>query len=330
MGLHRQRRRKGLKDKRRQFMDDKVVAVVVTYNRKQYLEKCLTSLLGQTRSIEKILLIDNASTDGTLEFLRDNHYLDNPKIAYRGMTKNTGGAGGFKAGLQHALLEECAWFWLMDDDVAPEPDCLENLLKYKELSECIHPRRVLPDNQFVEWEQYLDVSTATKTNNGDASFKNGKQITFTNVGCFEGMLVSRRIVQMIGLPDEDYFINDDDTLYGLKASSHTNVCYIAAASMKKLIPISDSPPWKSYYVIRNRFYLRHDGIRYFNITPRKKEDAMFILGQLIEVAGFFLKGRRYFLPTLRGFFHGLRRSKNMQREPGFNIDGASHISALPK
>lgn len=52
-------------------MSEKVCAVIVTYNRKELLRECLKAVLGQTRPPDHILVVDNASTDGTLEMLRE-------------------------------------------------------------------------------------------------------------------------------------------------------------------------------------------------------------------------------------------------------------------
>ena len=287
-------------------MNEKVAAVVVTYNRKILLPECLDGLLNQTAHIDKIIVIDNASTDGTYALLKEKGYLENTNIAYHGLLSNTGGAGGFNAGLQEALQGNCDWFWLMDDDVAPEPTCLENLLKYTQMSECLHPRKTLPDNEFHKWEHNIDLSTLGRTNVNDISFENGKSITFVNIGCFEGMLVSRRIVNTIGLPDPIYFISEDDTLFGLKASAHTNVSYVASALMKTLIPLGVASPWKVYFLIRNQFYLRKDGLDYFKIKTTKKDNLLFILSQLIEVLRFSRKDRHFIFPAFRGFFHGIR------------------------
>ena len=67
-------------NKKNQSQKEKIAAVVVTYNRKDLLKECLDALLNQTRPLDSIILIDNASTDGTPEFLKEKGYLDNPKI----------------------------------------------------------------------------------------------------------------------------------------------------------------------------------------------------------------------------------------------------------
>ena len=87
-------------------MNKSIVAVVVTYNRKLLLMECLQAILEQTYPVSKILLIDNASTDGTEETLSENGYLVNPKINYIKMKVNTGGSGGFYEGMKRTMQKK--------------------------------------------------------------------------------------------------------------------------------------------------------------------------------------------------------------------------------
>ena len=86
-------------------------------------------MLNQTRSIDKIIIVDNGSSDGTKEYL-SNLKGENIQIIYQ---ENLGGAGGFHTGLKAAYEQEYDWIWLMDDDVEVASDCLENLLKYSNI-----------------------------------------------------------------------------------------------------------------------------------------------------------------------------------------------------
>ena len=71
----------------------KTVAVVVTFNRKELLRRNLAALTSQTHSDLDIMIIDNASTDGTREYVDDIVKANN--ITYVCLKENIGGAGGF-------------------------------------------------------------------------------------------------------------------------------------------------------------------------------------------------------------------------------------------
>src|ERR1700761_1080776 len=109
-------------------MTETVAAVLVTFNRAELLLNCLDALMRQKRRLDRIFIIDNASTDGTREKLQRAGWLDNPAVEYVGMTENTGGAGGFHEGTKRAFEAGYDWLWLMDDDVLAHDDCLEKLL----------------------------------------------------------------------------------------------------------------------------------------------------------------------------------------------------------
>src|SRR5690349_20673166 len=100
-------------------MHERVMAVVVTYNRSRLLLECLSALLRQTQPLDRVVLVDNASTDDTVEQLRTHGYLDRPEIDYTRLPTNTGGAGGFHEGLRRAMELGADWMWVMDDDAEP-------------------------------------------------------------------------------------------------------------------------------------------------------------------------------------------------------------------
>ncbi len=104
-------------------MNDRTVAIVVTYNRRDRMLRCVDALLRQTKPTD-ILIIDNASTDDTADAVAA---MDDARIHYRCMHKNLGGAGGFQYGMAQAVAAGYDYLWVMDDDCVPEPDALEHL-----------------------------------------------------------------------------------------------------------------------------------------------------------------------------------------------------------
>ena len=103
----------------------RVTAVVVTWNRKALLLECLDCLRRQTARAD-VLVVDNASTDGTGEALKP--LIQAGEIAYVNTGKNLGGAGGFQLGVKAAVEAGYDCVWIMDDDSMPTPTALEALL----------------------------------------------------------------------------------------------------------------------------------------------------------------------------------------------------------
>ena len=108
-----------------------VTAIVVTYNRLPLLKQCLAALRAQTVQGFTVLLVDNASTDGTADYIKT---LAMPGLVCRNPGENLGGAGGFAYGIRAAAELGCEAVWIMDDDTLPEPDALAALLAAGNLS----------------------------------------------------------------------------------------------------------------------------------------------------------------------------------------------------
>ena len=105
----------------------RVFAGVLSYNRKEIAVICLRALLRQTRPVDQVVVFDNGSTDGTRDYLEREGLLALENVSFVRIEKNIGPAAGFTALFQHCYAEGCDWLWVMDDDVIPEPNALEEL-----------------------------------------------------------------------------------------------------------------------------------------------------------------------------------------------------------
>jgi len=106
-----------------------LVAVVVTFNRLALLKVCLPAVVGQQRRPDVVLVVDNASTDGTAAWVAAVY----PQCRLLRLSVNTGGAGGFAVGLQRAVEKlgaDCVW--LLDDDTVPSPSALMELVQVRQ------------------------------------------------------------------------------------------------------------------------------------------------------------------------------------------------------
>jgi rhamnopyranosyl-N-acetylglucosaminyl-diphospho-decaprenol beta-1,3/1,4-galactofuranosyltransferase len=183
-----------------------IVAVVVTFNRLALLQR-LVARLRETAGLAEILVVDNASTDGTGEWLRHQS-----EVTAMTLDANRGGAGGFHAGLEAALDRGADLVWLMDDDGVPEPDCLKRLLDHdydfwgpavlaeQDPSRLCFPIR-LPGRAAVV-HRMAEVELAARDG-----------VIADVVIPFNGVLVTRELVQRIGTPREEFFIWGDDVEY---------------------------------------------------------------------------------------------------------------------
>ncbi|MCA2971695.1 MAG: glycosyltransferase family 2 protein [Acidobacteriaceae bacterium] len=246
--------------------EGRICAVVVTFNRVNLLRKCLHALLVQTRPLDHILIVNNKSTDNTAQMLASEF----PQLEVMHMAENTGGSGGFAAGMKEAHARGFDWLWIMDDDVEAYPTALASLLDYRDISDYLHMRKDLADGNW-HFEGLWDFHVLTvRMLPTEVSFANGKEWMVVNYSNFEGPLIHRRVIDKIGLPDARYFMYGDDVIYGLQASFHTNPIYINRTGFRKDFGWSKGMDRMSYYfTFRNNFltqeHLRAIGL-YINNT----------------------------------------------------------------
>ena len=207
-----------------------VAAVVVTCNRKPMLEQCIGHLLGQSAQCD-ILVVDNASTDGTDEWLMALT-AEQPRIKTHRLPANTGGAGGFNYGMRWAVEAGYEFVWIMDDDSLPEPDALEKLLEagerlggqrqYGFLSSAVlwtdgrgcQMNRQKVTKEYYQYAQYL---------------KNG--IVQIEQATFVSLLFPAAVIRRFGLPIKEYFIWGDDIEYTRRIAKRGKLpCFLVGQS----------------------------------------------------------------------------------------------------
>ncbi|MDQ0755847.1 glycosyltransferase [Arthrobacter sp. B3I4] len=240
---------------------DNLYAVVVTYNRADLLRNLLDSFARLGTGPARIIVVDNASTDHTADVVAAAAAAGGPPIRYERLGENLGGAGGFSRGVELALESGAEWLWLMDDDVEVLPGAVEALEKFTPEYSCLIGRRYDANGKPFFWQHhFVDALGIFLPVSGDV-FRHS-DVFRTNVGNFEGMLVSAAVARSIGLPDPRFFITWDDAVYGWLAAQQTPVVYVNAFVIKKvraqrqvdlgLRHLNDSSDLSRRYVMRNR------------------------------------------------------------------------------
>ena len=244
-----------------------VAAVVVTYNRQDYLGQLLPTLLARRRPLDAIYVVDNASTDGTDDFLAE-HYGDEPPSARPARRRTPAARAGSTAGVVPAYNDGHDWFWLMDDDVTALPDGIEGLLRFSDRSGCIHGRRVDFHGGAVllaAAHQRVPRHPAALPQGPVRRRRGGVRDELRRVRGDAGPAATSS--SKIGPPDPRFFITWDDAVYALVASRVTQVTYVDHFSLNRqreqrqaslaVRHLNDASDLFRFHVMRNRGYMAH-------------------------------------------------------------------------
>lgn len=243
----------------------KILAAVVTHNRCALLQRCLEGIDVQTRKPDDVLVVNNASTDGTLDMLRQR--------GTRFITQhNLGSAGGWHRCIEVALDEGFDAVWLMDDDGFSAANALEILeralspgvacassIVVKETSpaEFVFPFPVLSDNGLPVI--FRRVRKLRRVEDIAAVSPNGR---YPFAHFFNGALIDLNAVRAVGNVDKGFFMFGDEVDYFFRLRKVGQVFSVISA--RHLHPDVSQRPYTSakvYYYLKNTLVLNR---RYFD------------------------------------------------------------------
>ena len=279
-------------------MDTGIAAIIVTYNRKDLLLRCIESIQSQMHSVSEIIVVDNASIDGTMKVLEEEF----PEVTHLRQSENRGPAGGFAAGIKCGFDHGHDWLWVFNDDARPSTGSLRRLLESAEqLRENGHRIGML-------------APVAVDTSNADAVIqwqwqnRNLKRpIPFSinpvpsDILTFNGCLISNELVDVVGIPYSPYFMQMEEHEYALRARRTGFENFVVADRSFENDAAGGSKPWRNYYQTRNHLDMvlrRH---------PSWKGVFWWIIRQLKFTYGIlFVSDRKLerFRMRLLGAFHG--------------------------
>jgi GT2 family glycosyltransferase len=244
-----------------------VASVTVATNAAQLLPRQLDALKRQSRKLDEIIVVDNASTDDTVDMLASQY----PEVKVLSLPENGGVGGGYAAGLTYAAItKKYSWAWLLDDDSVPPPDGLQKLLEgLQHLDESRDPTAILAP---------LCLDSKTSMSYPGLSWQGGRLVptpgdpsqplTFVDSVISSGSLVRREAVEAVGLPRGDFFMDFVDYEYCLRLRRHGFRIAVVRDSIldheigaqttfsilgrKKFW--ADHAPWREYYMARNETF----------------------------------------------------------------------------
>lgn len=293
--------------------NEKIAAVVVTYNRKKLLEECLTSLIGNSPLLNCIIVIDNASNDGTENMMREV-FLKNQIFDYIKLSKNIGGAGGFNNGIKRGYERGYDWLWILDDDCIVQKDSLFQMIEAKNFL-INHGEDVgfIASNVFWTDGNLCKMNIGSIKNSGDEFKYLDHGIIELDHASFVSILISRESVSRFGLPIKEFFIWLDDYEY-TKRITKEKKGYITGYSKvihktKKNIcvdysKLSSNELWKYKIEIRNYIFL-------LKIGAIRKQGICKLLKNYRKI--LFSQNAKYFIILLFWSIKGLIFNPTIER-----------------
>lgn len=236
----------------------RVVAVVVTWNRRELLQESLAAVRGQTHAPTAVVVVDNASTDGTTELL-GSAYGDGLDVVH--LRENTGGAGGFAVGIERALVHHPDLVWLLDDDTVPTPTALAELVGAWERRPGVRPAALASR---VVWTDGRDHPMNTPRPKPGASAEEAAAAAAVGAvpirsASFVSLLCDADRIRERGLPVADYFLWNDDFEYSTRLIRGGAGLYCPASVVvhkTKVFGSTDADPGERFFFeVRNKVWM---------------------------------------------------------------------------
>ena len=244
----------------------RVASVTVAFNNASILPRQIEALQRQSRPVDEIILVDNASTDGTAAMLKAEY----PQVSVLRMTENLGYGIAWRAGLTAALERGHHWMWTFDGDSIPHADALAALL------DGIASANV--GNGRLGMAAALPIHPKTGRCYPPQMWKNGwvkpskelmqRPVWYADLVYASGCMVSRDVVEKVGFPRTDFFLEFTDFEYCLRIRSRGyKIAVVTAAKIAHEVGDArevrlpgfsalwgNHAPWREYYMTRNLVY----------------------------------------------------------------------------
>jgi GT2 family glycosyltransferase len=261
----------------------KILAAVVTYNRRELLSRCIDQLQAQGRAPDAILIVNNASEDGTVEMLeaRGVPYVTQP---------NLGSAGGWRRAIEHALQNGFDAIWLMDDDGRPDPGALAKLeaalvpgvscassvvVCEDDPERFVFPVPLLGSSGLpvlLRWPRKMHRRTEL------AAQAPGGTYPFAHL--FNGALISLKAVEQIGNVEPGYFMFGDEVDFFCRLRRvGAVVSVLDAVHYHPDVGGRPYTPTKVYYYVKNSLIIHR---RYFDMPTLR--NVLALAAVLMRVA----------------------------------------------
>ncbi len=281
-------------------MNRTVCAVMVTYNRLESLKKALANYFDQSVQPSALIIVDNCSTDGTIEYLKSIQNHNNIHCLFS--PSNVGAGAGLSQAMIYALEHMSPdYFWMIEDDTYYKKEALAELLR------CIESYSY--DMISLKGFKYNFGSTVTVIGND--------KIQPVPFSLLDGSLIKAEIIRKIGPPKKEYFMMCDDYEFSLRLKKNgykIGLINIESAEYLHLGgdgKFTSSTLWRGYYSARNHLLILRE---YFSV--RDLLSYLFKQSKFLIAAALYAPDRwRRMQLRLLGIWHGLKGVQGKTLDP---------------
>jgi rhamnosyltransferase len=293
-----------------------VLAHIQSFNDVDVIQHLLDALDRQTRRPDAIILVDNASTDGTLDKVCSE------TVMIIRNSKNLGPSGAIRIGFAHALEHGFDWTWVLDADTVPDPDVLEKLLAFYERLPAPQREQVCFLNGWPLTESgglKVQPSSFERARMALRPLMRVRDFTQCDYILWTGSLYRMAAVARIGLPSPDYMMDVGEVEYGYRAQQLGFTSYVVHNAVihhdvgrhpgayrfsANSLGSYEFPPVRCYYCARNWIYFW-----LYQCTPRPMTSALHAIARSLAFTMNFavrpISHRRQLIACIRGIRDGL-------------------------
>jgi GT2 family glycosyltransferase len=210
-----------------------VFVVIVNWNGLSDTLECLESLDRMSYASHRVVLVDNASSDGSAAAIRGRH----PSIRVIENKENLGFTGGNNAGIRHALENGADYVWLLNNDTIVDRNALSALVEAAESDPDagIYGSKIYYDSNrevlsfagaTIDWRsgRSLHIGRGEPDRGQYDAVRDVERVS----GC--SMLVRKEVCGRVGLLDDDYFLYAEDLEWCVRARSAGYRCVFVPGS----------------------------------------------------------------------------------------------------
>ena len=287
-------------------MVEPVCVIITNWNQVDYTLACIETVIAQDYEQVSIMVVDNGSTDGTVDKVSAAY----PQVDILALTENLGPTGGYNSGFRRALDNGFNFIFLLNNDTLLARNCISELVKDAQSSSDIG--LVMPKIYYADepaliwsvggWENSWNYEVRRP---GEKQVDQGQWEAALDIddAPFCAVLLTRNLLQTVGLPDEDYFLYYEDRDFCRRAKDAGFRLRLAPkATMLHKVSVSSGGSGSP----NERYWMARSSVIYFRKHAHGFRIAIVIFwrfGSAVRTSWKLLSQKR--MPSLKAYWKGL-------------------------